>query len=460
MRKPTSTSSKIVSDAKTAELKQNAEKILSYCRQTMLSRQPFVGTVAMSLNIKPVRDNRLNTAATDGTNIYFDIDFLSRLSNDERIFVLAHEVWHNVLCHSLRLESRDRKLFNIATDVEVNEILRADGFILTNDCLTAASQNLPPNLSAEDYYDILLKRQQNKQSMPNGRNSNSGSGINSDGGGSSEQSDESELPEEAVNHTCSEQFDKHIYKNDRPEFDEATENADDRYGKVEQDADYRPNVNDAAIEKVREAAITAAQNLKKQAGELPGHIDRLIGKLLAPKVPWRDLLAQFITKCNGAKANWSVPNRRYVHNRIYLPSRTDDSLNIVVGLDVSGSTDENLPKFLGEVSGLLKSFGEYTLNLIEADTRVCKHEVYTVDRPLELEDGKYTPAGGGGTELHSIFNYVEDKQIDADAIIIFTDGENSTKFEEHEMPNVPVLWVLTPHGTDSMLKFGQVLKLA
>jgi predicted metal-dependent peptidase len=158
MRKPTTENSKIISDEKLSDLKTKASIILSKARKSLLNIQPFIGTIAMSLNIRPVRDNRVDTAMTDGQNIYFDIDFLSRLTDDERVFIIAHEVWHNVMCHFIRTENRDRKLFNIATDIEVNELLASEGLAVPKDALMAKSIESIPGLSAEDYYAILLEK--------------------------------------------------------------------------------------------------------------------------------------------------------------------------------------------------------------------------------------------------------------------------------------------------------------
>jgi predicted metal-dependent peptidase len=459
MRKPSTATSCSVTPEKLAELKVTAEKILANCRQTMLSRQPFVGTVAMSLNLKPVRDKRLDTAATDGTNIYFDIDFLSRLTNDERIFVIAHEVWHNVLNHSLRRESRDAEIFNLAADIEVNELLIADGFVIPKDGLTAKFYGFTPGSSAEEYYEKLLAKQKYVYTQSNTSNGTCGNGPADKACGNGTADDNGQCTAE-INPTCGQQFDKHIYKDDRPELEAGLENADDKYGKVDIDADYMPNVTEHALEKIRESAISAAQTIQKQCGSIPGHIQTLIESLLEPKMPWKELLAQFVTKCNGAKPNWNVPNRRYAYAKTYLPSRINDALNIVIGLDASGSTLSDMPEFLSEVSGLLNSFSEYNLNLIEGDTRVCKHEVYTMDNPLVIKDNTYQTSGGGGTELHCIFKYIEQNNVDTDAIIIFTDGENSTDFEVEEMPAVPVLWVISKGGTDKRIKYGQVIKLA
>lgn len=457
MRKSTTESSKIVSNKKLNELKFNACKILFNCRQTLLARQPFVGTIAMGLNIKPVRDNRLETAATDGKNIFFDIDFLSRLNNEERVFIIAHEVWHNVLCHFLRTENRDREIFNIATDIEVNEILIAEGFSVPKNACLAKTFGFTPGLSAEEYYDLLIKKN-NKNNQPNNNANGSESSNDSSSGSNSTNNCTSQIPaNDGTN--CNGQFDKHIYNGDRYELDDGNEGVDDRYGKVGRDADYQPNVNEHTIEQIREQAITAAQMIEKQAGSLPAYLQRLVNKMLEPQIPWQEVLCQFVSKCHGAKVKWSTPNRRFVHSGIYLPSHEDNCINVVVGIDASASTDTHLPKFLGELNSLVKSFAGYTINLIEADTMVHKHEIYNDDNPLDLEHTEYEMSGGGGTELHSIFDYVTDNDIDADAIIMFTDGDNSTTFYEDEQPTIPVLWMITPDGTDEYIHFGSVIKL-
>ena len=438
MRKPSTDSSKIASDKKIAELKAKAEIILSQARRRLLNAQPFIGTIAMGLNIKPVRDDRISTAMTDGNSIYFDIDFLSRLTDDERVFVIAHEVWHNVYCHFLRTEGRDRELFNIATDVEINEMLVGEGFCVPKDALRASSIGSPIGLSAEEYYEILIqKRKSNSLFMQSLMDSLNNSGEGCDG-----------------------RFDKHIYMNDDFKNDPGNPDVDDKYGKVGRDPDLNDvKVDEHTIEKIREAAVYAAQVIEKSGGSLPAGAQKLINDLLKPQVPWQELLCQFITKCYGMKVDWNRPNRRFVHQGTYLPSRYGDSINVVVGIDTSASVDQHLPKFLGELNGLLKSFDGYRLTVIEADYNVKHTATYSEDEPLDLENVKYTTHGGGGTEMKSILEYVKDNSIDADAIVMFTDGENSSTIGVESDPGIPLLWMITENGTDKYINIGEVIKL-
>ncbi|MBP5294116.1 MAG: hypothetical protein J6Y95_00170, partial [Lachnospiraceae bacterium] len=106
--------------------KVREEMVQDRCR--LLDCQPFVGKLAMHLNMIPVIDCRLTTACTDGTHLYVDAEFYSRLSPAERLGIIAHEVWHCGLRHFQRKGNRDRDKFNYAADVEVDLLLHQDGF--------------------------------------------------------------------------------------------------------------------------------------------------------------------------------------------------------------------------------------------------------------------------------------------------------------------------------------------
>ena len=446
MRKLTD-NARTVSEAKLKELKADAIRMLAETRRAMMQRQPFTGSVAMNLDIVPIRDLRCDTACTDGKSIFFDIDFLSGLNPEERLFVLAHEVWHNLMCHFARTENRDRELMNVATDLEVNQILVKDGFCLPSLALMPDKLGLPPDLAAEQYYELLV--QQGRQGQP-GQDGKNGKGGSAGG-----------------------QFDKHIYSNDdltqpgqgRSEEEAKAElggqDVSDKYGKVEFDPDFRPGDPKAGVERVREAAVGAAQMVERTRGSLPAHIKGLVEALLKPEIDWREQLQQFVTRtCSGENRNWNPPNRRHVHSGIYLQSRKGEKIRVVAGLDVSGSTANDIPKFLGELNGLVKSFGRYELTVVQCDTEVKSAKTYSDDEPLDLENEKFEVEGGGGTRLTPIFEHIEANkdELAPDAILILTDGYTE-KFTEDMDPGVPVMWVITKDGTAENIGFGDIVQM-
>lgn len=152
-----------LTDTELAKLKKTSLDLMGQDRQKLLVRFPFTGGILMRLELVPVRDLRLNTAATDGSRIFFDISFMSKLNADERLFVMAHEAWHCVLMHMLRCQTRNQKRFNIATDMEINRMLKKEGLVVPPWVLMP-EPDWPDGLSAEEMYELLPANKINPQS--------------------------------------------------------------------------------------------------------------------------------------------------------------------------------------------------------------------------------------------------------------------------------------------------------
>ena len=469
---------KSLTDDELKTLKKKASDILSVCRRDILNTYPFIGSTALRMEMVPTRDVRVRTACTDGNSVYFDIAFLSSLTREQQTFVLAHEVWHAVLMHLVRRQNRIPQLFNIATDKEVNAMLQKDGFTPPADlCFPTKEEE---GKCAEEIYEMMLKSAKKRSSSGNGKNgkqqngskSRSSTGYNG-GGGGSQSSDSSQSSDAAGGNTegkMSGQFDKHVYEG-MEDGQKNEEHADqdgwgkmkitDKYGEVGFDSDYQPKVSKDFADKMRETIVSEAQRVEKMRGTLPSHIKALVKKVTSSEVPWQEVLAQFVTRCyNGGRRSWIPPNRRHVHNNIYLQSRQADKISVCVGIDTSGSTSGDRAKFLGELNSLIKSFGIFDLHLIECDAEVGAYKHYTQDDYLEqeIENGEYTMTGGGGTMMAPIYNYILDNGIECDCIVIMTDGYID-HIPENPIPSIPTLWVITKDGTEDFCDWGQKIHL-
>ena len=487
-----------LTDEETRVLKKKALDIISICRRDILTKYPFIGSIALRMNMVPVRDVRVRTACTDGDSVYFDIAFLSSLSNDERVFVLAHEVWHAVLMHLIRRHNRNPQLFNIATDKEVNYMLKQDGFTPPDNLCFPEGDEV--GKCAEEIYEMMLKKmKKNLKNMPNSFGNSSSSNGQPQSGSSSKSSqkqkgsknnsgssnDESDDPNGGnKNGDLKGQFDRHIYdgENDANESNKSgngqpngkSEGEDegdgqpnnfstitDKYGEVGLDSDYQPKVPKNFADKMRETVISEANRIEKTKGNLPAHIKALVKKFTTAEIKWQEVLAQFVTRCyNSGKRSWIPPNRRHVHNGLYLQSRQADRIKICLGIDTSGSTLGDRSKFLGELYNLIKSFGVFDLHIIECDAEVGAYKHYTQDDDLEFEidNGEYAMSGGGGTAMLPIYNYILDNQIECDAICIMTDGYID-HIPTNPIPSLPTLWVITKDGTEDFCDWGQKIRL-
>lgn len=498
-------------------LKGKALDALSHARHVLLNKYPFIGSIALRMDLVPVRDIRVRTACTDGNSVYFDIAFLSSLSNEERIFVLAHEVWHAVLLHLTRRGTRNPELFNIATDKEVNYLLKEDGLVPPPHLCFPEGKEI--GKCAEEIYEMMLKQQkqnqkQQQQQQNGSGNSNSNSNSNSSSGSndssSSKQKSKSKNNGSSGNNGNKQdnqpsengnggnpngrlegQFDKHIYDGDEPketqqdtngqnnESNQPSENGQDndgdegnsgggsytskitdKYGDVGYDSDFQPKVPKGFADRMRETVISEAQRVEKMKGNVPAHVKELVKKLMTPQIRWQEVLAQFVTRAyNSGNRSWIPPNRRHVHNDIYLQSRQTSKIKLACVIDTSGSTIGDRGIFLGELNSLIKSFGMFSLFLIECDAEVGSIKHYTQDDDLEhiIENGEYAMTGGGGTSMLPALNAIIDEQMDVDACLVLTDGyiDNIPK----NPTGLPTLWIITKDGTEDFNDWGQKIRL-
>ena len=97
------------------------EEKFSKFRVNMLRNSPFYGDIIMK--VKFVERNDISTAATDGSNIFYNYDYMKGLSEGQFNFVALHEVLHLVLGHCKRHGERDTSLWNTACDIVVNNMI-------------------------------------------------------------------------------------------------------------------------------------------------------------------------------------------------------------------------------------------------------------------------------------------------------------------------------------------------
>ena len=426
--------------------KVKVEELLAQDRQKLLMKMPFIGALLMRLDLVPVRDERLDTVATDGDRIYVDIDFYKKLKADERLFVLAHEAWHCALIHFMRRGNRIKELFNIATDLEIHFILTDEGlkapFVLPHDPRWKG-------LSAEEIYERIQKEEiyeRIQKKAPQQKMAGDGGGSGGDSGSGLSEGKESKNIKGRGN---GQGFDKHLEKDDGGGDSEG----DSKSGKG-RDADYSPEVKPGAEERCRERLTAAVQQYERTRGTLPAGLAGLVEAILKPEIGWKELLAQFVTNCYGGSRRWLPPARRHVWKGLYLQSQRTERLRAIVAIDTSGSTSGDLPKFFSELVALLNSFGSYELTVIQCDAAVGKVETFD-DCNLLDPDREWEVTGGGGTDFRPVFSYIDEhSELAPNLLIFFTDGYGG--YPERPPP-YPVMWLLTSDGWCGV-EWGQQVK--
>lgn len=385
--------------AREEQLKREALSLWEADRMRLMLHQPFVAMLAMRLDLIPVVDDRLATACTDGERIFVNARFLHGLSPFDRVFVLAHEVWHCAARHPLRRGRREARRWNIAADHEVNALLHDEGLRLPRDCIYFPEMH---GRNAEVVYASSL----------------------------CDELDDTERGDLADDHEPDTSLESGVQD---PDFDAFS---------LSGDWDNWPA-----------RVVAVAQQIERIHGELPGNIHRFVDAYRKPQVPWREVLSQFVTRTLGDERVWLPPHRRWISRGLYLPSRRGQKLEATVAIDTSGSTSGYLSLFLGELIGLAASFGRYRLRLLLCDFEIQQELVLTDETPWEPEQLDFQ--GGGGTSFLPVFRHLEESDAPPSALIFFTDGFGRAP---RRAPPYPVLWAITPDGIPPV-RWGECLRL-
>jgi len=390
-------------------------------RTQLLVNQPFFGSLLMRFPF--VCTDQVSTMGVDGKKVYINPEFINKLEPRHVCTVLAHEILHIALEHPLRGVGKNYSKWNIATDYATNCILKE----VTNDAPDEKSKVDPEEAgglydskwhgySADQIYNNLPQQDQCKRQSGN---SGSGEGWS--------------CP------NCEGQGDQ-LIGNDvlKP-----------NNGKPLSEAEKAEIQNEIKI--AVEQAVTNA----KMQGNMPSSLQRLVDSITSPKLDWRKLLQQFLTKQSKSDYNWARVNQRHLYRGFVFPSlHTEEMGELVVGIDTSGSVGEKeLAEFVSELNGILSESRPQRVYTAYCDASVASVEEWEpTDLPLNVN-----PQGGGGTYMKPIFDYVEENGLEPECVIIFSDGYHTVNFDG---PDCSTLWIVSSAGDNNFTApFGNVIHI-
>ncbi|EXJ13197.1 hypothetical protein D779_3944 [Imhoffiella purpurea] len=182
--------------------------------------------------------------------------------------------------------------------------------------------------------------------------------------------------------------------------------------------------------------LAGAAQQALQAGKLGGELARTIEHLLQPQLPWRMLLARYLTSHARDDYDYHRPSRR--EGDFILPRLHSHQMDLAVAIDTSGSIrDAELDDFIAEIDAI-KGQVSARVTLLPCDARLSP------DAPFRFEpwDPFRKPVrigGGGGTSFLPVFEWLAAQDRSPDLLVYFTDANGV--FPEREPP-YPVIWLV------------------
>jgi len=376
--------------------------------------------------------NDIPTACTNGRDEKYGRKFVAELKEPELNFVVLHENLHKAFRHLTtwrKLHDENHRLANSACDYVINLKLKdldpsertiampkwADGE-LKGKAMGLVDERFR-GMNAKQVFDILKDEQKSRGD----KNSNEGEG-NGSGGSSGSGTQEG--------------FDEH-------DWDGAKEMTEAEKKELEREIDQA----------IRQGVMAH----QKIAGTGAGGLDRDLLDLLEPKVDWREMLREFVKSTCSAKdtSSWRRVNRRFLSAGTYMPSLIGEKVgHLVVAVDTSGSVgQEELSGFLTEVRGIAEEVKPSQVDLIYWDSQVAGHEEYTENMVGDIINST-KPRGGGGTSPSCVSEYLKDKRIVPECVIVLTDGYVGSDWGSEW--TAPVLWAIVG-GNDCVAENGKTI---
>lgn len=394
------------------------ETKLSAAKTRLILDRPFLGALVLRLPMKAEKPERCKSIGTDVRALYYNPEYIRGLSLEQTQFVLAHEALHCALSHFARRQHRVRHRWDIACDLAINPLLIKEGLKPPPGVLYDVGYE---GMMAEEIYPYI------KDDMEDETHDEHFYSEEHRGGGTGGGD---ELPD-----------------------DESGGGAGSGETRAGDSAGGPRPLTETEQEQLavqwRQRLAGAAQQAM-QAGKLGGNLARLVEHLLQPQLPWRMLLARYMTAVARDDYSYQRPSRR--EGDFILPSLKSAQVEVVVVLDTSGSiTDEEMREFVSEIDAI-KGQMRARLILHGCDAELCANGPWVFEpwEAFRMPDGL---KGRGGTRFTPVFEWLERERMRPDLVVYFTDADG--QFPRLE-PQFPVLWLVKGRGK---VPWGQRVQL-
>ena len=335
--------------------------------------------------------DKTRTAYTNGRDVTYGREFISKLTDAELRGVILHETKHKMYRHLTtwnHLFKQNPTKANMACDYVINLEIQEECNDSNNFVELPKCGLLDPKfkgLNSRQVFDLLPDQDEG------------GDGEGGDGQGS---------------------FDEHDWQSAE-----------------ELSAEEKEELAREIDQAIRQGAILA--------GKANGSLNRSFNDLMSAKVNWKDALREYISAvCKGKDdSTWAKPNRRWLQHDMYMPSTVSETMGrVVVAIDTSGSIYGGiLTRFISEVASIMDNVNPELVDLIYWDSEVASHEVYGLNESDKMRLST-KPKGGGGTSPSCITKYLKKNNIVPECAIVLTDGYVGNDWGGNW--SCPVLWVI------------------
>jgi predicted metal-dependent peptidase len=372
----------------------------------------------------------VKTLATNGTTCWINPKFWRQLTKEQRLSAVAHEMGHRMCLHSSRRGDRDPEIWNIAGDHVINLMLQESKFAKLEG-LTIDGKKWSwwcdaqyTGWTTEAVYDALVKEFEDGDDGDEGGEGDEDEDGDGDGDGTPSPGAPRGKPR----------------KSKRPPKMGAERDLVDYGTAPDGDKDAGTKGTKESFEQQVRKEMKEMAQAAEMAGDAPNWIKRTMDNADHVRMPWYDVLEQYIKALHKADYSWRRWQRRhYVMTNTLAPDMYEPALGrVLIYVDASGSCWGALPKFNKHINDIWTQ-----VNPAAVDIRYFQTEVnHEYDQTFERGEGDAVEVelvGGGGTDFRWLDRAIADEPEDYDVVLVLTDMYGMGFGNEPE--GVPVIWL-------------------
>lgn len=210
-----------------------------------------------------------------------------------------------------------------------------------------------------------------------------------------------------------------------------------------QKMDIIENEGDTKVaEEEIDALIIQAMGAARKQGNIPASLLEMFDEITKPTVDLATILHTYMSESFFDKqSDFSRPNRRFIHQELYLPGYRYDKnrLSLFIFLDRSMSiTADVFGKFLGIIDGILRLGHDFEVSVIPFDEQVAYDEKVTYNAQ-DICPKVVFAKGNGGTQFEPVLEYLNTHAGEKNLAIILSDGY----FKIEKAPAIQTLFLLS-----------------
>ena len=352
----------------------NIQDQVARTTKTLIFDEPFYGLFLIGINKN--YSLQIPTAGVSkhgiGMQLTINPEFYIELKEDHRYGLIKHELLHIAFGHLITRDLySDKKLFNIAADLEINQYileskLPEGGLLLSS----FPELNLPRKAGTDKYYELLEQAQKD---------------------GTSPTLDSLMSKMDGTTPHCHSTWE---------DFNDLSE------------ADKK-----LVQKQIEHQLKESAEQTIKRHGTVPGELADTIRRLThvePAKFDWKGYLRRFVG--NSSVVYTKKLRRKY--NKRYAANpglKIKFKNHILVGVDTSGSVNnDELTEFFGELTHMHKT--GHKITVAQCDTKLASVKQFSPNKDWEIH-------GRGGTSFQPVIDHYNEKKGQYTALIYLTDGE-------------------------------------